>query len=48
MRPALINDLNARDMLDETPIVWTGEFGRTPDNHVRGGETAIGRDRRAL
>ncbi|MFP6658284.1 MAG: DUF1501 domain-containing protein [Pirellulales bacterium] len=41
---ALIKDLKAHDMLDETLIVWTGEFGRTPDNNVRGGETAIGRD----
>ncbi len=44
---ALIKDLKARDMLDETLIVWTGEFGRTPDNNVRGGETAIGRDHNA-
>ena len=41
---ALIKDLKARGMLDDTLIVWTGEFGRTPDNTVRGGETAIGRD----
>lgn len=26
----LIQDLKARGMLDETLIVWTGEFGRTP------------------
>ncbi|QGJ68549.1 Secreted protein containing DUF1501 [Planctomycetales bacterium 10988] len=43
----LIKDLNARGMLDDTLIVWTGEFGRTPDNTVRGGETAIGRDHNA-
>ena len=41
---ALIKDLKARGMLDDTLIVWTGEFGRTADNTVRGGETAIGRD----
>lgn len=44
---ALIKDLKARGLLDETLIVWTGEFGRTPDNNVRGGETAIGRDHNA-
>jgi hypothetical protein len=27
---ALINDLKQRGMLDETLIVWAGEFGRTP------------------
>jgi uncharacterized protein (DUF1501 family) len=30
-------------LLDETLVVWCGEFGRTPDNGVRGG-TAYGRD----
>ena len=27
---ALIQDLEQRGLLDETLIVWTGEFGRTP------------------
>ena len=27
---ALIQDLRARGLLDETLIVWAGEFGRTP------------------
>lgn len=27
---ALLEDLSARGLLDETLIVWTGEFGRTP------------------
>jgi membrane-anchored protein YejM (alkaline phosphatase superfamily) len=40
---ALIKDLKARGMLDETLVVWTGEFGRTPDNNHRGGVTALGR-----
>jgi len=40
---ALIQDLKQRGMLDDTLIVWCGEFGRTPDNGVRGG-TAYGRD----
>jgi hypothetical protein len=41
---ALIADLKSRGLLDETLIVWTGEFGRTPwsegakgrDHHHRG------------
>jgi Protein of unknown function (DUF1501) len=28
--PALLNDLDQRGLLDETLVVWTGEFGRTP------------------
>ena len=40
---ALIKDLKRRGLLDETLIVWAGEFGRTPDNGIRGG-TAYGRD----
>jgi hypothetical protein len=28
--PTLINDLEQRGMLDETLVVWMGEFGRTP------------------
>src|SRR4029079_17593989 len=27
---ALVRDLKARGMLDETLVVWAGEFGRTP------------------
>jgi uncharacterized protein (DUF1501 family) len=42
---ALINDLKSRGLLDETLIVWGGEFGRTP---FREGRTAssklLGRD----
>ncbi len=41
---ALIQDLKERGMLDETLIVWGGEFGRTPmsqggngrDHHIKG------------
>ena len=40
---ALIADLRARGLLDETLLVWCGEFGRSPDNGVRGG-VAYGRD----
>lgn len=41
---ALIRDLKERGLLDETLIVWMGEFGRTPDNGIRGGGLAYGRD----
>ncbi|MCP4189265.1 MAG: DUF1501 domain-containing protein [Pirellulaceae bacterium] len=40
---ALIKDLKNRGLLESTLIVWCGEFGRTPDNGVRGG-VAYGRD----
>ncbi len=41
---ALIKDLKRRGMLEETLIVWCGEFGRTPDNGMREGGIAYGRD----
>lgn len=41
---ALISDLKQRGLLDETLIVWMGEFGRTPDNGIREGGKAYGRD----
>ena len=44
---ALIKDLKARGMLEDTLVVWTGEFGRTPDNNYRGGVTALGRGHNA-
>lgn len=44
---ALIRDLKERGLLDTTLVLWTGEFGRTPDNNRRGGENAIGRDHNA-
>ncbi|QDS94565.1 hypothetical protein FF011L_33440 [Roseimaritima multifibrata] len=40
---ALIKDLKQRGLLESTLVVWCGEFGRTPDNGVRGG-VAYGRD----
>ncbi|WP_044300879.1 DUF1501 domain-containing protein [Rhodopirellula sallentina] len=39
----LIRDLKQRGMLDETLVIWTGEFGRTPDNNKRGGVYSLGR-----
>ena len=41
---ALIRDLKRRGMLDETLVVWGGEFGRTPMNEERNGSTFLGRD----
>ena len=41
---ALLRDLKQRGLLDETLVVWMGEFGRTPDNGLRGGGLAYGRD----
>jgi hypothetical protein len=32
---ALIRDLKSRGMLDETLVIWGGEFGRTPMGEVR-------------
>lgn len=43
---ALITDLRQRGMLEDTLVVWCGEFGRSPDNGVRGG-TVYGRDHNA-
>ncbi|MCA9265408.1 MAG: DUF1501 domain-containing protein [Planctomycetales bacterium] len=40
---ALLNDLKRRGLLESTLVVWCGEFGRSPDNGIRGG-TAYGRD----
>jgi hypothetical protein len=34
---ALIRDLKQRGMLDETLVVWGGEFGRTPDDATTDG-----------
>lgn len=39
----LLTDLKQRGLLESTLVVWCGEFGRSPDNGVRGG-TAYGRD----
>jgi hypothetical protein len=44
---ALLRDLKQRDMLKDTLVVWCGEFGRTPDNGLRGGGKSYGRDHNA-
>ena len=41
---ALIKDLKRRGLLDETLVIWGGEFGRTPMNEGRGGSPFAGRD----
>ena len=43
---ALIMDLKQRGLLEDTLVVWGGEFGRTPMRENRGGRTMkyIGRD----
>jgi hypothetical protein len=41
---ALIADLKRRGLLDETLVIWGGEFGRTSMNEARGGSKFLGRD----
>ncbi|MFL2929214.1 MAG: DUF1501 domain-containing protein [Opitutales bacterium] len=44
---ALIKDLKERGLLDETLVVWSAEFGRTPmgqGNNGSGEKTTVGRD----
>lgn len=41
---ALVSDLKQRGLLDETLVIWGGEFGRTPMNEERGGSKFLGRD----
>ena len=50
-RPAafLLDDLKQRGLLEDTLVVWGGEFGRTPMNEIRRGNTPgkEGRDHHA-
>lgn len=43
---ALLSDLKQRGLLEETLVIWSGEFGRTPMRENRGGVTMknVGRD----
>ncbi|MEM8678980.1 MAG: DUF1501 domain-containing protein, partial [Planctomycetota bacterium] len=43
---ALLQDLKQRGLLDETLVIWGGEFGRTPMRENRGGKEMafVGRD----
>jgi hypothetical protein len=43
----LLKDLKQRGMLDETLVVWTTEFGRTPNRDDTAGEGATGRGHQA-
>ncbi|MEZ5976996.1 MAG: DUF1501 domain-containing protein [Planctomycetota bacterium] len=44
---ALLRDLERRGLLEETLVVWGGEFGRTATNEARDGSTFLGRDHQA-
>jgi len=41
---ALLKDLKQRGLLDQTLVVWGGEFGRTAMNEARNGSKFLGRD----
>lgn len=41
---ALLRDLKQRGLLDETLVIWGGEFGRTSMNEERNGSKFLGRD----
>ena len=43
---ALLKDLKQRGLLEDTLVVWGGEFGRTPMQENRGGNSMafVGRD----
>jgi hypothetical protein len=41
---ALIRDLKQRGLLEDTLVIWTGEFGRTAMNEARDGSKFLGRD----
>lgn len=43
---ALLDDLTERGMLDETLVIWTGEFGRTPRIGQVSSDAGAGRDGR--
>ena len=45
---ALIRDLEQRGMLDDTLVIWMGEFGRTPQINPRGGRDHFPRSFNAL
>ncbi len=41
---ALVRDLKEKGLLEDTLVVWGGEFGRTPMNEERDGSKFLGRD----
>jgi len=40
----LLKDLKRLGLLESTLVIWGGEFGRSPDNGIRRGDTTWGRD----
>lgn len=44
---ALLADLNQRGLLDETLVLWSGEFGRQPETQILSGKETLGRDHNA-
>ncbi|MCS7023164.1 MAG: DUF1501 domain-containing protein [Bryobacteraceae bacterium] len=44
---ALVQDLKQRGLLEDTIVIWGGEFGRTPMNEARSGSKFLGRDHHA-
>jgi len=40
----LLHDLKQRGMLEDTLVIWGGEFGRTPTVELSGGKSKLGRD----
>ncbi|MBI3863142.1 MAG: DUF1501 domain-containing protein [Planctomycetia bacterium] len=42
----LLDDLESRGLLDETLVIWTGEFGRTPKIGQRNSDAGAGKDGR--
>lgn len=43
----LLSDLTRRGLLEDTLVLWTGEFGRTPETQILNGKEALGRDHNA-
>ena len=41
---ALLSDLKQRGMLEDTLVIWGGEFGRTPSVEMTGTASSLGRD----
>ena len=41
---ALLQDLKQRGMLEDTLVIWGGEFGRTPSVEMSGTKSKLGRD----
>jgi hypothetical protein len=44
---ALLTDLARRGLLEDTLVLWTGEFGRTPQTQILDGKESLGRDHNA-